>query len=95
MEASPVRSPSALIPIGMSMAALALVVGHAVVYRIVHQVDEGTPAHIFQPLMAAQLPVIAFFAVRWVPRAPRRALLVLCLQGAAAALALASVLFLT
>lgn len=95
MDGSPLGRSSAFIPIGMSIAALALVVGHALVYGIVHEVDEGTPAHVFQLLMVAQLPVIAFFAFRWVPRAPRPALLVLAIQAAAAALALTSVLFLT
>ena len=38
--------------------------------------------------MAGQLPVIAYFAIKWLPAAPRQALLVLALQffaGVAAA----------
>jgi hypothetical protein len=39
--------------------------------------------------MAAQAPIVAYFAITWVPRAPREALLVLALQVGAALLALA------
>jgi hypothetical protein len=44
--------------------------------------------------MAAQIPIVVFFAVRWLPRTPRQALLVLALQGGAALAALAPVFFL-
>ena len=30
--------------------------------------DEGTIAHLWQLLMAGQLPVLAFFAIKWLPR---------------------------
>jgi hypothetical protein len=43
--------------------------------------DEGTAAHLWQLLMLAQLVAIAVFLVRWVPRAPKSALLMLALQG--------------
>jgi hypothetical protein len=42
--------------------------------------------------MAAQLPVVAFFAIKWLPRAPRQALIVLAEQ-AGAALASVAVVF--
>ena len=41
--------------------------------------------------MAAQLPVILFFAVKWLPRSPREAIGVLAMQGAAAIAAMAPV----
>jgi hypothetical protein len=85
----------ALVPVGMSLAALALVLGHAALYGIVHETDEGTPAHVFQLLMVAQLPFIAFFAVSWVPRDRGAALRVLALQATAAGAAIASVFFFT
>jgi hypothetical protein len=44
--------------------------------------------------MAGQVPVIAFFALTWLPRSPRQALVVLGLQGCAALAALAPVFFL-
>jgi hypothetical protein len=44
--------------------------------------------------MAGQIPVIAFFAIRWLPRAPRQALIVLALQCIAGLAAAAPVFFL-
>jgi len=75
----------------MSLAALALVLGHAAVYGVVHEADEGTPAHIFQIPHVAQVPVIGYFALKWLPQAPERALRVLALQAGAALAAFASV----
>lgn len=95
MNLSPMKQPSAIVPLAMSFAALALVLGHVAIYGVVHEVDEGTPAHIFQLLMAAQVPVVAFFAIKWLPRAPRQALGVLALQAGAALAAVVAVLLLT
>ena len=44
--------------------------------------------------MALQVPVVAFFAVNWLPRDPRHALLVLALQVVAIVAALAPVFYL-
>ena len=95
MNASPIKHPSALLPIAMSLAALALVLGHAAIFGIVHEADEGAAAHLFQILMAAQVPIVAFFAVKWLPRVPAQTLLVLALQAAAALAAFAAVYWLT
>jgi hypothetical protein len=95
MNVSAIKQASALIPVVMSLAALGLVIGHALMFGIVHEADEGTPAHIFQILMAAQVPVVLYFAAKWLPRAPRQALLVLALQAGAGLAAFASVYFLT
>jgi hypothetical protein len=85
--------PSALIPVVMSLAALLVVLGHIVVFGTARQADEGAAAHLWQLLMAGQLPVIAFFAIKWFPRTPGPALLVLALQ-ASAGLAAAAPVFL-
>ena len=95
MNVSMMKRPSALIPLAMSFAALALVLVHAAIYGVVHEADEGTPAHIFQLLMAGQVPVVAFFAIEWLPRAPGQALLILALQAGAALAAIVAVFFLT
>ncbi len=79
----------------MSLAALAMVLGHAAIFGIVHEADEGAAAHIFQLLMAAQIPVVAFFAIKWLPRAPRQTLQVLALQAGAGLAAIVAVVFLT
>jgi hypothetical protein len=78
MRVAPLRHWSALLPLAMSVAALALVLGH-VASGGVREPDEGTAAHIWQLLMAAQLPLVAVFALLWLPRAPRQALAVLAL----------------
>ncbi len=77
MNATPMKQPSAILPVAMSIVALALVLGHVAVYGIVHEADEGTPAHLFQLLMAAQVPIVGFFAIKWLPRDPGPALKVL------------------
>jgi len=43
--------------------------------------------------MAAQLPVVAYFAIAWLPRIPRQAVMVLALQVAAVIANLATVRF--
>ena len=88
------KQPSALVPLIMSFVALALVLGHTAIFGVVHEADEGTPAHIFQLLMAGQVPIVAFFAIKWLPRIPRQALQVLALQAGAGLAALAPVFFL-
>lgn len=87
------KRPSALIPLVMSIAALSLVLAHIAIYGVARQADEGAAAHVWQLLMAGQIPVIAFFAIKWLPRTPGQALLVLGLQ-AAAVLAAAAPVFL-
>ena len=60
---------------------------------VVHQADEGTEAHIWQLLMAGQVPIVGFFAIKWLPRAPRKTLPVLALQVGAALASMAPSLF--
>jgi hypothetical protein len=40
------RRPSALIPLAMSIAALALVLGHIAIFGTARQADEGSAAHL-------------------------------------------------
>ena len=80
--------PSAFLPLAMSFGALATVLIYVAIFGPAPQSDEGTAAHIWQILMAGQLPIIAFFAFKWLPRNPKQALLVLVLQGGAAVMAL-------
>ena len=84
MERALLKQPSALIPVAMSLAALAIVIGYAVMFGTARQPDEGTAAHLWQLLMAGQVPVVAFFAIKWLPIEPRRAVLILALQVGAA-----------
>ena len=92
---STLKRPTAFLPMAMSLAALGIVIGHVAIYGIVHEADEGAPAHIFQILMAAQIPLVAYFAIKWLPQTPKQALLVLALQAVAGLAAIASVFLLT
>ena len=89
------KHPSAWVPVAMSLTGLGIVLVHFAVSGIVHEADEGTLAHLWQLLMAGQVPVIGFFALKWLPRSPREALPILALQAAAALASFASVFFLT
>jgi hypothetical protein len=94
------KKPSAFLPIAMSLTALALL-GSAYVYGLatgqgglVREPDEGAIAHLWQLLMAGQLPILAFFTIKWLPRAPRQTLYVLALQAGAVLASMAPVFFL-
>jgi hypothetical protein len=78
------KRPIALIPIAMSVTAFCIVVGYAAMFGVARQADEGTAAHLWQLLMAGQVPVVVFFAINWLPLQPRQALLVFALQLCAA-----------
>jgi hypothetical protein len=84
MDGALLKRPSALVPVAMSAAALAIVLGYAAMFGTARQADEGTAAHLWQLLMAGQVPVVAFFAIKWLPVEPRPALMVLALQIGAA-----------
>ena len=80
-----------LAPIVCSLLALGLVLGNVVV-GTQPQADEGTSAHLFQLLIAAQLPLVLLFAAtaNWTrPARPLLALFVQALAGLAALGALA------
>jgi len=91
---SMMKRPSAYIPVGMSLTALAVLLGSIAIFGVVHEKDEGATAHIWQLLMAGQMPVLAFFAIKWLPRAPKPTLCVLSLQAVAALASMAPVFFL-
>jgi len=91
MTLSTLKRPSAFIPLAMSFAALALVLGHIAFFGTAREADEGAAAHLWQLLMAGQTPVIAFFAIRWLPRTPTQASIVLGLQALAGLAAAAPV----
>ena len=89
--ANTLKHPSAFLPIAMSLLAVEVVLTHIAFFGTARQPDEGTAAHLWQLLMAGQLPIIFFFAISWLPQAPRYALSVLALQAAGAVAALAPV----
>jgi hypothetical protein len=88
------KRPSAFLPILMSLIAIVVIVVHIAISGTAPQSDEATAAHLWQLLMAAQVPIVAFFVIRWAPQAPRSALPVLAVQVSAALAAFAPVYFL-
>jgi hypothetical protein len=88
------KRPSAFLPVAMSFAALVTVLGHVLMFGAAREADEGAAAHIFQLLMVAELPIVASFAIKWLPRFPKQALQVMAVQVGAALAALAPVFFL-
>ena len=73
---SMLKRPSAWLPIAMSSASLAMLLGFVawhVLYAVpvVRDPDEGTAAHIFQILQTVQVPIGLFFAAKWIPRMPQ------------------------
>ena len=89
------RRAGAWVPLAISLAALAVVLVHIALFGTAREPDEGLTAHIFQLLMVVQLPVVAVFAIQWLPHASRAALQVLALQVVAALVALAPVFYLS
>ena len=87
------KQPSAWLPIAMSFAALAMILGYVAIFGIVYHEDEGTPAHIFQLIMVAQLPIIAYFGFKWLPKRPKQSLLVIVLQAVACIIPIVAVIW--
>ena len=88
------KHPSAFLPVAMSACAVATVLVHIALHGTAPQADEGAAAHIWQILMAAQAPIVLFFAIKWVPQSPRQAIAILALQALAALAAMAPVFLL-
>ena len=83
--------PSAFMPVIMSVLAFAVVLVAVTFFGDAHQTDEGAAAHLWQLLVLGQLPIIAVFAVSWLPRNARSALPVLATQTFALLVAMAPV----
>ena len=88
------KHPSAFLPLAMSLSALATVLVFLALHGPAPQPDEGAAAHIWQLLMAGQVPLVLFFAIKWVPQSPRQAVPILALQVGAALAAMAPVFLL-
>ena len=71
---------SAFAPLAISGLLLALILVYVARMGGARQPDEGAEAHLFQLLMPVQLLLIAYFAWKWLPRAPRAARQILALQ---------------
>lgn len=85
---------SALLSIGLALCALTLPYIACVIFGPDPTGYEGAAAHLWQLFMAAQIPCIGFFLIRWGPREPRPTIIVFGLQIAAFLAAAAPVLLL-
>jgi hypothetical protein len=85
------KRPSAFLPLAMSSAALAVVLSYVALHGPAPQADEGAAAHLWQFLMAAQIPIVIFFAIKWATQWPKQSVPVLALQVGAALAAMAPV----
>lgn len=61
-------SASAILPLAMSIVALAIVCSQILFVGSVSEADEGAAPRIFQLLIIVQMPVIGFFLFRWLLR---------------------------
>ena len=86
---------SAILPIAMSLVSLAIV-GYALLAGAAPRADgdEGALARIWQLLIVGQLPIVVYFALRWLPREPRAGGAVLAAQLIFGLVALAPVFML-
>ena len=88
-----IKKPSAWLPIVIPFTFFAYLVIHITIFGIVREEDEGTGAHLFQLWLVLEPLLVGFFAVKWLSRAPKQALLILALQVVAALLPLAIVFY--
>ena len=91
---SAITRPGAFLPIAMSLAALVTIGVHIAIAGTAPQPDEGAAAHIWQLLMAGQIPIVMFNAFKWLPVSPRPTLQVVAAQVAAGLAALMPIYFL-
>ena len=87
------KRPSAWIPIVIPLIFFAYLVAYITFFGIVRSEDEGIGAHLFQLWLAIEPFMIGFFAIKWIPRAPKQALIILALQILAALAACAPVFY--
>jgi len=53
------RQPTGYLPVAMSVGAFAMIVWFVAAHGVAHQPDEGAQAHLWQLLVAGQVPLIA------------------------------------
>lgn len=77
------RKPSAWVPIALSLGMLAFIFTYIMLFGVSapqQNKDEGTPAHIFQLWLVLEAVMILFFAITWLSKEPKQALIILAIQ---------------
>ena len=77
---STLKHPSAWIPIAIPLIFFAYLVIYISIFGIVREEDEGVGAHLFQLWLLLDPFMLGFFAVKWLRRALKPALLILAIQ---------------
>jgi ABC-type Co2+ transport system permease subunit len=88
------KQPSTFVPVTLSLAAVVVLVGHAIIYGVAHEGDQGIADHLVQIFMTAQIPVVIFLIVTRLRREPRQTMEVLAVQAVAALAAFTAIFFL-
>ena len=87
-----IKKPSAWLPIVLSLLVLGTMLISIIIYGPpVREPDEGTGAHLFQIWLVLEVLMVGFFAINWLPRSPKPALLILAIQILAVLVACAPV----
>jgi len=81
-----IKKPSAWIPIVIPLTFFSYLIIYITIFGIFREQDEGIGAHLFQLWLVLEPLMVGFFAVKWLPRAPKQALFILALQIVAALL---------
>lgn len=77
------KKPSAWLPIAFSFAILLMELWAVMTYGVAsaqRDKDEGVLAHLFQIWLVLEIPMILYFATRWLQENPRKAFLILIIQ---------------
>lgn len=82
--------PTAILPIGLSLCTFLIALIHVAFYGHSPEPDGGSTAHVWQLLMAAQIPALALFAATWFRKARGPAFQALKVHGAAIGLSVAA-----
>lgn len=90
------KKPSAWLPIVLSLAMLVFMLVYIAIFGAPApqpDADEGVGAHIFQLWLVLEVLLVAFFALTWLPRAPKEASFILAIQIIAALAACAPIFY--
>jgi hypothetical protein len=88
-----IRKPSAWLPIAISLVVFTSILCYVAVAIFGVAPEEGSRIFsiYFQWLTLIQVPIIVFFAIKWLPRQPKQAALILALQIIAAMISIAPI----
>ena len=80
-------------PIAISLVVLTSILGYVAVatFGVVPEDGSRIFSIYFQWLTLAQVPIIVFFAIKWLPRQSKQAALILALQIIAAVISIAPI----